>query len=81
MVTPAQAVVTVVPRNTPLVVEAMLPNQDMAFVRVGQMAQIKVAAFSFEQYGVIHGKTDQGTLNSPQALAWRVLLSLRRISR
>jgi hemolysin D len=66
VVTPAQAVVTVVPRNTPLVVEAMLPNQDMAFVRVGQMAQIKVAAFSFEQYGVIHGKVVQ---ISPDAIS------------
>jgi len=66
VVTPAQAVVTVVPRNTPLIVEAMLPNQEMAFVRVGQMVQIKVAAFPFEQYGVIHGRVVQ---ISPDAIS------------
>jgi hemolysin D len=59
VVSPGQKVVTVVPKNEPLEVEVDLANQDVAFVRVGQPVQIKVAAFPFEQYGVIPGRVVQ----------------------
>lgn len=59
VVSPSQKVAIIVPRNTPLEVEANLPNQDIAFVKVGQSVQIKVAAFPFEQFGVIPGRVVQ----------------------
>lgn len=59
VVNSSQKVVIIVPRNTPLEVEANLPNQDIAFVRVGQPVQIKVAAFPFEQFGIIPGRVAQ----------------------
>ncbi|WCE95240.1 HlyD family type I secretion periplasmic adaptor subunit [Acidithiobacillus ferriphilus] len=50
-----QTVATVIPGDTPLVLEADLPSQDIGFVKVGQKTQIKVTAYPFEQYGEIPG--------------------------
>ena len=55
VVTAAQPVVSVVPSDTPLVVEAYLPDSHMAFVHVGQTARVKVSAYPFEQYGALQG--------------------------
>lgn len=55
VVTPAQTLVTIVPQGTPLVVEAMVSNADIGFVRPGQPVEIKLDAFPFEQYGTLHG--------------------------
>ncbi|WP_414040076.1 HlyD family type I secretion periplasmic adaptor subunit [Acidithiobacillus sp. M4-SHS-6] len=55
VVTPAQTVVSIVPSDTPLVVESALPDSHMAFVHVGQKARVKVAAYPFEQYGALQG--------------------------
>ena len=56
MVTPAQQLAVVVPSDAVLEVEAMIPNRDVGFVRVGQDAQIKVDTFNFTRYGLLHGE-------------------------
>jgi hemolysin D len=43
----------IVPRDTPLEIEAYLPNKDIGFVRPGQSAVVKVDAFPFTRYGSI----------------------------
>ncbi|MFC5499633.1 HlyD family efflux transporter periplasmic adaptor subunit [Caenimonas terrae] len=45
----------IVPRGEPLLAEVMLGNEDAGFVAVGQKAQVKIAAFPFQKYGVIEG--------------------------
>ena len=45
----------IVPDNSTLEVEAYLPNSDIGFVAVGQEAVVKIEAFPFTRYGVIHG--------------------------
>ncbi|MGG6898579.1 HlyD family type I secretion periplasmic adaptor subunit [Rhizobium sp. BR 315] len=45
----------IVPDNSALEVEAYLPNSDIGFVTVGQPAVVKIEAFPFTRYGVIHG--------------------------
>ena len=56
VVTPAQQLLIVVPRDDALEVEATLQNKDIGFVRVGQEAEIKVDAFPFTKYGVLSGR-------------------------
>jgi hemolysin D len=56
IVTPAQALLTIVPDNRQLMVEASIQNQDIGFVRVGQEAQVKIGAFDFTRFGAIKGK-------------------------
>jgi hemolysin D len=56
VVTPAQALVTIVPDGTPLIVEATITNQDIGYVRVGQAVEVKVDTFPFQKYGTLPGK-------------------------
>jgi len=53
VVTPAQALMTIVPKNNQLEVEAWVANKDVGFIEQGQMAEVKVEAFPFTKYGII----------------------------
>ena len=56
VVTPAQALLVVVPADSHLEVEAMVPNRDIGFVHAGESAAIKVDTFNFTRYGLLHGE-------------------------
>lgn len=56
VVTPAQALLVVVPSDSHLEIEAMVTNRDIGFVRAGLDAEIKVDTFDFTRYGLLHGK-------------------------
>jgi hemolysin D len=56
VVTPAQALLVVVPDDSHLEIEAMVSNRDIGFVRVGQDAEVKIDTFSFTRYGLLHGR-------------------------
>lgn len=58
VVTPAQQLLAVVPTDSPLEIEAMIPNRDIGFVHPGQPAEIKVDTFDFTRYGLLHGKVE-----------------------
>ena len=52
VVTPAQALLVVVPGDSHLEIEAMVLNRDIGFVQAGQDAQIKIDTFNFSRYGL-----------------------------
>ncbi len=54
VVTPAQPLMAIVPRDNPLEVEAFIENKDIGFVKPGQEAEIKVETFQYTKYGTIH---------------------------
>jgi len=56
VVTPAQALLVVVPVDSHLEIEATVSNRDIGFVHAGQDAEIKVDTFPFTRYGLLHGK-------------------------
>lgn len=56
VVTPAQAIMVVVPAEGPLEIEATVSNQDIGFVHAGQKAAIKIDTFNFTRYGLLHGE-------------------------
>ena len=56
VVTPAQALLVVVPSDSHLEIEAMVSNRDIGFVHPGQKAQIKVDTFNFTRYGLLQGE-------------------------
>jgi hemolysin D len=58
VVTPAQALLEIVPEDSPIEVEAMVSNMDVGFVHPGQDAEIKVDTFNFTKYGLLHGKVE-----------------------
>jgi hemolysin D len=55
VVTPAQALLTVVPDDRPVLVEATVDNGDIGFVHAGQDVEVKVRTFEFTRYGLLHG--------------------------
>jgi hemolysin D len=56
VVTPAQPLLEVVPAGSRLEIEAVVANQDVGFIHVGQDAEIKVDTFNFTKYGLLHGR-------------------------
>ncbi|MGE5492426.1 MAG: HlyD family type I secretion periplasmic adaptor subunit [Actinomycetota bacterium] len=56
VVTPAQQLMVVVPRDNPMEVEAFIENKDIGFVNAGQEAEVKVETFPFTKYGTIHAQ-------------------------
>jgi hemolysin D len=56
VVTPAQQTMMIVPSESHIEVEAMVPNRDIGFVGAGQEAQVKIDTFNFTKYGLIHGE-------------------------
>ena len=55
VVQPAQALLTVVPNDGPVLIEATVENGDIGFVHAGQDAEVKVRTFEFTRYGLLHG--------------------------
>ncbi|KJC40736.1 hemolysin secretion protein D [Bradyrhizobium sp. LTSP885] len=56
VVTPAQQLMTIVPVDSRLEVEAMISNRDIGFVSAGQPAEVKIDTFNFTRYGLLQGK-------------------------
>lgn len=54
--TSAQPLLVVVPNEAYLEIEALISNQDIGFVNVGQVAAVKVDAFPFTRYGTLPGE-------------------------
>lgn len=56
VLTPGTELMRIVPSGQKLEIEAYLPNRDIGFVEAGDEAVIKVEAFPFTRYGILHGK-------------------------
>ena len=69
VVTPAQTLMVVVPKELKLEVEAIVPNREVGFVEVGQPAEIKIETFNYTRYGLLHGNVrlvGRDTLRNPR---------------
>jgi len=56
VVQPGTVLMTLVPDHDPLKAEVWVSNQDIGFVHADQTAQIKLAAYPFQKYGLLNGK-------------------------
>lgn len=54
-----QTIAEIAPGNRPIVVSAVLPNQEAGLVKVGMPVQLKFDAFPYQDFGVIPGKVKQ----------------------
>lgn len=55
VVTKAQPIMSIVPDDTPLMIEVYLDNKDIGFVRQGQEVRVKLDTFSYQKYGTVDG--------------------------
>jgi hemolysin D len=53
VVSPSERLLTIVPDDVSMEIEANLENKDIGFVELGQAAEIKLEAFPFTRFGVI----------------------------
>ncbi|AOY98752.1 hemolysin secretion protein D [Cupriavidus sp. USMAHM13] len=53
VVTPAQPLMVIVPKDDALEVEAFVENKDIGFVRAGQEAEAKIETFQYTRYGTV----------------------------
>lgn len=73
VVQPGSVLLSLVPVGEPLVAEVYVHNQDIGFVREGQMARIKLSAYPFTKYGILEGKVktvsaDAARLDAPRSV-------------
>lgn len=59
-----QQLAEIAPQNQPLILSALLPSQEVGFVKVGMPVQVKLDAFPYQDYGVIAGRVSKLSLNS-----------------
>lgn len=64
VVTEAQPLLVIVPANERLEIDAMVENKDIGFINKGQAAEVKVEAFPFTRYGILHGKVVNVSLDA-----------------
>lgn len=67
VVDPGTILLTLVPRNEPLQAEVMVRNEDIGFVRVGQPAKVKLAAYPFQKYGLVQGTVSHVSADAEEA--------------
>ena len=56
---PGTILMTLVPRDENLRAEVWVKNEDIGFVREAQPVKVKLAAFSFQKYGMLEGSVAQ----------------------
>ena len=55
VVNSGQPLMTIVPVDAPIEIEALIQNQDIGFVQPGQPAVVKIESFPFTRYGTVDG--------------------------
>jgi hemolysin D len=59
VVTEAQVLMIVVPKDAEVTAEVVLENKDVGFVGAGQQAEVKLETFPFTRYGTVHATVTQ----------------------
>jgi len=56
VVTPAEKLISIIPKDVPLIIKATVLNQDIGFVAKDMESIIKIDTFNFQKYGYLLGK-------------------------
>ena len=64
VVTPAQEIMTIVPKDAKMQIKAKVMNQDVGFIESGMPVSIKVDTYNFQKYGILDGDVTVVSPNS-----------------
>lgn len=64
VVTPAQVLMVIVPKDAEVTAEVAVDNKDIGFVNAGDSAQIKLETFPFTRYGTIEARVKSLTADA-----------------
>ena len=56
VVSATKPMITIVPVNTPLIIEVNVLNRDIGFINLDQEVEIKLDTFPFQKHGILEGK-------------------------
>ncbi|WP_440683204.1 HlyD family type I secretion periplasmic adaptor subunit [Cysteiniphilum halobium] len=80
VVTPAQVLLQIIPKDSPLEVNAMISNKDIGYVHEGQKVQVKVDTYPFTEYGLLIGElieiSDDAIEDQNLGLVFKVIAKL-----
>lgn len=80
VVTPAERLMSIVPTDGTILVEAWLENKDIGFVHEGQPVTLKIHAFPFIRYGTLSGHVQTVSRNAvsdeERGLLYRLAVAL-----
>jgi len=65
VVTPAEKIMTIVPKDATMQIKAKVMNQDVGFIESGMPVSIKVDTYNFQKYGILNGEV---TIVSPNSI-------------
>jgi hemolysin D len=66
VVNPGTVIMTLVPAGEQLRAEVWISNEDVGFVHAGQTAKVKLAAFTFQKYGMLDGRVARVSADSSE---------------
>ena len=64
VVTPAQVLMVIVPKDAQVTAEVVIDNKDIGFVNAGQSAEIKLETFPFTRYGTVQATVKSVTADA-----------------
>jgi len=64
VVTPAQVLMVIVPKDAQVTAEVVIDNKDIGFVNAGDSARIKLETFPYTRYGTVEAKVTSGTADA-----------------
>ena len=65
VVTPAEKIMTIVPKDASMQIKAKVLNQDVGFIESGMPVSVKVDTYNFQKYGILDGVV---TIVSPNSI-------------
>lgn len=54
-----EELLSVLPKDQPIVLEVKVPNKDIAFIRQGMRAKAKLVTFPYQEFGIVEGEVIQ----------------------
>jgi len=66
VVTPAQVLMVIVPKDAQVTAEVIVDNKDIGFVNAAQVAQVKLETFPYTRYGTVPAKVESITADAVQ---------------
>lgn len=66
VVTPAEKIMTIVPKDASMQIKAKVMNQDVGFIEAGMPVSIKIDTYNFQKYGILDGIVTMVSPNSIQ---------------
>lgn len=64
VVSPAEKLMSIIPKDVPIQLKAIVENKDIGFIHKGMDVAIKIDTFSYQRYGVLDGKVNRISANA-----------------